>query len=201
MAKLSTLFLFFLTLAFSNVYAQQEPNDGSGDIRYITDDLSAFMHAGPGRNYRILGSVNAGTRISVLQVNEEKGFIELIDDQQRTGWVESQYISSQQSIRELLPELQQKVQQSSAQLAELTQSNDLLNQQLSDLTNRNAVLAEELENQRTEKQSLQRELDMLDQSAQMKWFTRGGIIALVSILLGVIIAYLPKKRKRSDQWM
>ncbi|MFA3791621.1 TIGR04211 family SH3 domain-containing protein [Aliiglaciecola sp. SL4] len=201
MGKLSTTILFIFTLTISNVSAQQEPNDGSGDIRYITDDLSAFMHTGPSRNYRILGSVIAGTRITVLQQNKDTGFIEIIDDKQRTGWVESQYVSRDQSIRELVPGLQQSVKKYSSQIAQLNKSNDLLSQQLSDLTSQNKVLVKDLESQTKETQKLQRELDMLDQSAQMKWFTRGGIIALVSILLGVIIAYLPKKRKRSDQWM
>ena len=35
----------------------------------------------------------------------------------------------------------------------------------------------------------------------VEWFTRGGIVALGGIILGVIIAYLPKKRRRNDQWM
>ncbi|GAA6182864.1 MULTISPECIES: TIGR04211 family SH3 domain-containing protein [Alteromonadaceae] len=201
MGKLSTTIFIIFTLAISNVSAQQEPNDSSGDIRYITDDLSAFMHTGPTRNYRILGSITAGTRITVLQENKETGFTEVIDDKQRTGWVESQYVSNEQSIRELVPGLQQSAKQSTSQIAQLNKSNDLLSQQLSDLTSQNKVLVKDLESQKKETQKLQRELDMLDQSAQMKWFTRGGIIALVSILLGVIIAYLPKKRKRSDQWM
>ena len=33
---------------------------------YIRDDLFIFMHTGPGRNYRILGSIEAGTPITVL---------------------------------------------------------------------------------------------------------------------------------------
>lgn len=202
MTKISILLIVLISFtSLSLVAQQQEPNDGSGDIRYVTDDLQAFMHSGPGRNYRILGSVTAGTRVSVLQEDKEKGFIEVIDDTQRTGWVESQYITAQPSVRVVVPDLRNKLEQINSQVDDMTQANELLNQQVSDLTTRNARLVEDLEDIQKDNQRIQRELDVQDQSAQMKWFTRGGLIALISIIIGVIIAYLPKKRRRNDQWM
>ena len=181
--------------------AQQEPNDSSGDVRYITDDLFTFMHSGPGRNYRILGSVQAGTRITVLQVNQEQGFVEMIDDQQRTGWVQLEYVTNQQSMREQVPGLLSQVSELQQTVANQKTNNDLLSQQVLDLTSRTTQLNDEVEKAKRLSSQLQRELDMLDQSAQMEWFTRGGIIAVIGIILGVIIAYLPKKRRRNDQWM
>lgn len=201
MGKLRILVLSILCCLGATSFAQEEPNDASGDIRYILDDLQAFMHSGPGRNYRILGSVVAGTRVTVLQEDTEKGFIEVIDDNQRTGWVEAQYIMNQQSIRVVLPTLQQDLTETQQQLTRQQQSNDLLNQQVTDLTTRNERLINDLEAVQKDNERLQRTLDTQDQTAQMQWLTRGGIIALVSIILGVIIAYLPKKRRRNDQWM
>ncbi|GAA0854270.1 TIGR04211 family SH3 domain-containing protein [Aliiglaciecola litoralis] len=203
MTKFSILLIALVSLTPLSITAQQqqEPNDGSGDIRYVTDDLQAFMHSGPGRNYRILGSIVAGTRVSVLQENQEKGFVEVIDDTQRTGWIESQYITSQPSIRVVVPNLRSELEQANSQLEQMTQSTELLNQQVTDLTSRNARLVKDLEDIQKDNQRIQRELDVQDQSTQMKWFTRGGIIALISIIVGVIIAYLPKKRRRNDQWM
>ena len=40
-----------------------------------------------------------------------------------------------------------------------------------------------------------------DQTAQMEWFTRGGIVAVISLILGIILTYLPKKTRRNDNWM
>ena len=65
MFKTSLLILLLLTGVHFTVIAQTDSN--SSDIRYITDDLQAFMHSGPGRNYRILGSIIAGTKVTVLQ--------------------------------------------------------------------------------------------------------------------------------------
>lgn len=201
MGKLQILGFIILCCLAANTTAQQEPNDASGDIRYISDDLQTFMHSGPGRNYRILGSVVAGTRVTVLQEDQEKGFIEIIDNNQRTGWVETQYIMNQPSIRAVLPGLQQDLSEAKQELVEEQQSNELLNQQVMDLTNRNERLIKDFEAVKKDNERLQRTLDTQDQTAQMQWLTRGGIIALVSIILGVIIAYLPKKRRRNDQWM
>ena len=198
LALLSILFLSHFSFAQSS---DQEPNDSNGEIRYISDDLYTYIHAGPGRNYRILGSVVAGTRVTQLQIDVENNFVEIIDDKQRTGWVDATFISREKSIREQLPELEERVKLSDQTAGDQQRNNDLLNQQIADITSQNNQLKRQLEELQTTNARIQKELDTQDQSAQMEWFTRGGIIALVSILLGVIIAYLPKKRRRNDQWM
>lgn len=198
LALISILFLSQFSFAQS---PEDEPNDSNGEIRYISDDLYTYLHAGPGRNYRILGSVVAGTRVTQLQIDTESNFVEIIDDKQRTGWVDATFIANQQSIRNLVPGLEESVKQATQALSEQQESNDLLNQQIADITSQNNQLKRQLAELQASNNSIQQKLDTQDQSAQMEWFTRGGIIAVVSIILGVIIAYLPKKRRRNDQWM
>ena len=36
----------------------------AGQARYISDDVYLFLHGGPGTQYRILGSIEAGQEIS-----------------------------------------------------------------------------------------------------------------------------------------
>lgn len=198
--QLAILSFIFLS---NVVWAQttSEPNDSEGEIRYISDDLYTYLHAGPGRNFRILGSVQAGTKVTQLQIDAEKNFVEVIDDKQRTGWVDASFITKTQSIRELVPELQERVREASQLSSQQENSNELLNQQIADLSSQNNQLKRQLDQLQKENADMQNKLATKDQSAQMEWFTRGGIIALVSILVGVIIAYLPKKRRRNDQWM
>lgn len=181
--------------------AQSEPNDSSGDIRFISDDLFVFMHAGPGRNYRILGTVIAGTKLTVLQTSDDKEFMEVIDDTQRTGWVESRFVSKQKTIREQVPQLQAQLQQANQQVATLEQNNAALAGQVNQLSQKNSQLNDQVKSLTRDNQRVQNALDQQDKSEQMQWFTRGGIIAVVGLILGVIIAYLPKKRRRNDQWM
>ena len=101
--------------------------------------------------------------------------------------------------------LQQVIQQ---QLADATQStsaqqneNDSLRQQFSELQSQNNRLTKQLKTLEEQNADFSQKLDAADQTAKMQWFTRGGIVALISLILGVIVAYLPKKRRKSDTWM
>ena len=196
--------LLFLCIASSFIGAQslaQEPNDSEGEIRYISDDLFTYLHAGPGRNFRILGSVVAGTRVTLLQEDTENNFVEIIDDRQRTGWVDAEFINVSRSVRELVPGLQQQVEKTTKTILQQRQSNDLLNQQIVDLTSQNTNLKKKLSDAEIENAKKSQTLADYDQTAQMEWFTRGGIVAVISLLLGIILTYLPKKRRRNDNWM
>lgn len=196
--------LLFLCIASSFLCVQsqaQEPNDSEGEIRYISDDLFTYLHAGPGRNFRILGTVVAGTRVTLLQEDTEKNFVEIIDDKQRTGWVDAEFISISSSVRELVPGLKQQVEQTEQTIKQQRESNDLLNQQIAALTSQNTNLKKKLSEAEKENTTITQTLADYDQTAQMEWFTRGGIVAVISLLLGIILTYLPKKRRRNDNWM
>ncbi|MGO1296709.1 MAG: TIGR04211 family SH3 domain-containing protein, partial [Vibrio sp.] len=38
---------------------------------YISDELFTYMHSGPTNKYRIIGSVNAGEKVKILDENKE----------------------------------------------------------------------------------------------------------------------------------
>ena len=139
--------LLFLCIAISligvHAYAQ-EANDIEGETRYISDDLFTYVHSGPGRNFRILGTVVAGTRVTLLQKDTEKNFVEIIDDKQRTGWVDAEFINVSRSVRSLVPGLQQQVETTEKTIVQQRESNDLLNQQIADLTSQNTNLKKKL---------------------------------------------------------
>ena len=200
--KQIVLLFLYLTCSFFGAQSfAQEPNDSEGETRYISDDLFTYLHTGPGRNFRILGTVVAGTRVTLLQENTEKKFVEIIDDKQRTGWVDAEFISVKSSVRALVPGLQQQVKDTQQTILQQRQSNDLLNQQISDLTSQNANLKKKLNDAEEENVKITETLADYDQTAQMEWFTRGGIVAVISLILGIILTYLPKKTRRNDNWM
>ena len=198
------IILFFLCIAsclFSIESSAQEPNDSEGETRYISDDLFIYLHAGPGLNYRILGSVVAGTRVTLLQENIEKNFVEIIDDKQRTGWVAAEFVNVSKSTRALVPALQQQVLDTENTIFQQRQNIDLLRQQIADLTSQNTNLEKKLIDTQQENSKITQTLADFDQTAQMQWFIRGGIVAVISLLLGIILTYLPKKSRRNDNWM
>jgi SH3 domain protein len=188
---------------------QAQTNNGSnegqqnleGETRYISDDLYTFLHAGPGRNFRILGSVTAGTTVRQLQIDNDSQYVEIIDDKDRRGWVDGEFIVSTQSIRSQLEAYQENLSAANQNLDQQDQTLNSLNQQLLDLQSQNKTLQQQnaqLESQQTE---LQQKISVQDKSEQQQWFIRGGGIAIIGVVLGIIVAYLPKKRRRNDAWM
>ena len=194
----------FLCLASSLLCVQslaQEPNDSEGEIRYISDDLFTYLHAGPGRNFRILGTVVAGTRVTLLQEDTEKNFVEIIDNKQRTGWVDAEFINAIKSDRTLSPDLKKQVEETKNTIFQQRETNDLLSQQIASLTSQNTNLKKKLSDTEKAHEETTQTLTEYDQTSKIEWFTRGSIVAIVSLLLGIILTYLPKKMRRGDNWM
>jgi SH3 domain protein len=194
---LFTIICTLCILPAPQAFAQQS----SGEIRYISDDLFTFLHSGPGRNYRILGSIVAGTPVQVLQTDSDSNYVEIIDDKERTGWVDGELVSKQKSMRELLPSLQQQLADATQTAQQQQVQDDSLRQQIVELTTQNATLNKELSSLEKLNSDYSQQIDKADQTAKMEWFTRGGIVAVISLILGIIVAYLPKKRRKDDNWM
>lgn len=189
-----------------NVFGQQESAEDvlqleASSDNYIRDDLFVFLHAGPGRNYRILGSVSAGTPITVLDRNNETEFTQIKDNEDRTGWVESRFVSNEMSRAEQLPLLSQRLADSEASVQGLQSENSRLKQQLSATRQELDTLKKDTDSQTREISSLTSKLEQQSKDEMIKWFTWGGIVAGGGVLLGVILTFLPKKRRRNDQWM
>lgn len=183
------------------INSQNDSSDNVGETRFITDELYTFMHSGPGRNYRILGSVSAGSKVTQLQVDTESNYVEIVDERQRSGWVDGRHISSSESIRSRLPVLEQQLSFSAEQLVEQQTEIEELNQQIQDLTQSRQQLETEYADLQRRHALIEEQMTAKDQSSDKEWFMRGGMLALAGIILGVIIAYLPKKKRRNDSWM
>jgi len=48
--------------------------------------------------------------------------------------------------------------------------------------------------------TLQSQISNMDQSNLMRWLTYGGLVAFGGVILGLILPYLPRRRKRRDDW-
>ena len=47
-------------------------NSTNANTAYIIDNLYTFMRSGASKNYRLLGSVDAGTKLTLLSAEETK---------------------------------------------------------------------------------------------------------------------------------
>ncbi|QTL35473.1 TIGR04211 family SH3 domain-containing protein [Pseudoalteromonas viridis] len=174
----------------------QSATDNNG---YIVDDLYLFMHTGPGKNYRILGSVEAGTAITILNT-EQDDFIQIRDDKDREGWVQSQFVTSEPGLRQRLESANQALSDNNAQLntlqsriPQLEQANLQLQQDNTTLKNNITELEQALEAQ------VQASLNKA-QTEQHMLLSYGGGIGIAGILIGVVLTLVLSRRKRYDGW-
>jgi len=196
-------FILALCLLFPMVtsYAQTADDTSSEQIRFITDDLYTFIHAGPGRNYRILGSITAGAKVTLLNTSEDQTYVEVMDDKQRTGWVDARFVNAQQSLRLSIPSLQQELEQTRGQIQSYQVTNEELNQQLMELQTQHQELQQNYQELQQLQQQTKQKLETTGSAEQQEWLIKGGVLALVSLILGVILTFLPKRRRRNDNWM
>ncbi|GAB3528196.1 TIGR04211 family SH3 domain-containing protein [Photobacterium alginatilyticum] len=181
-------------------------------IRYISDDLFTYMHRGPSTQFRIMGSVNAGTKVTLLEVNKENGFSKITDSRGRTGWVNSDLISRQVGLKERLPALEKELTEVKAALADAQMSGDektkslqnslqMRTEQITELESQNSQLNEQLMTSQTEIRELRAKIDTQKDDLLMKWFTYGGMVAGAGLLFGLILPHLiPRRRKRNNGW-
>jgi SH3 domain protein len=183
-------------------YSQENDSNNFQPNANITDDLSVYIHTGSSRNYRIIGSILAGSPIVILDRQGDPEFVQITDAQGRTGWIEAQYISSTGTIRNALPRLQEEVSSLQQELSSLQEQYQQSRSQNNALEQQNRRLTTELDSAQNLAAELQIKVDQADNTAMIEWFTRGGILAGVCILLGILLTYIvPKKRRRGDQWM
>ena len=110
---MQNLMVFFFVFLFVFSSQAQETQQG-----YISDDLFIYMHAGPGTNYRILGTINAGAQIQITGKSSNE-YSEIVDDKQRISWVESKYVTNQQGLRFIVAELNSKLASGNAYSTQL----------------------------------------------------------------------------------
>lgn len=200
---LSFLIPILLLAASCATLAQQSAtsNDDSANIRYISDDLFTYMRAGPSPEFRLLGSVSAGTEVRLLQVDREAGYVEIIDDRQRTGWVEMKFVSRNPSIRLTLKEKERELADLQIRIDELTAEISAINGNLALSKEQKVDLNRQITAHLEEINDLNIRLSEKDKTDKMEWFTRGTILALISANVGFIMGLFGRKRRAKERLM
>lgn len=175
--------------------------------RYIADKLFTYMHSGPSNQYRILGSIDAGEKVKLIEVNKESGYSHIADERGRTGWVESRFITREVSNTLRLPALEKELeevkkllanarQNADSEKAGLAESLELRNQQIADLERNYADISKQLTASQSEIRELRAKLDTQKEDLLLKYFTYGGGVAGIGLLLGLVLPHIIPRRKR-----
>ncbi|MFC3033477.1 TIGR04211 family SH3 domain-containing protein [Pseudoalteromonas fenneropenaei] len=208
MVKRCLLSICLLTLAgFSNAETTESPStteqltttSAIDANAYVMDDLYVYVHAGAGKNYRILGSVNAGSPIQILG-EEQNGFFNILDDKGRDGWIESKFVTTEPGLRVTNSQLQQQLDNANQDLVAARDELPVLQTKLQELEAQNKRLQQTVAEVEAQKVKLQQDALGKKQQEQHLMLTYGGAIAFTGLLLGVILTLFLSRRKRYDGW-
>ncbi|EQA4189521.1 TIGR04211 family SH3 domain-containing protein [Providencia stuartii] len=191
-----------LSLSVSTVAAEK---------RYISDDLSTYVHSGPGTKYRIVGTLNAGE--SVELISTDGNFAQVKDERGRTVWLPENQLSDTPSMKIRIPELEAENQKLRQQLENIdntwnTRTADM-QQRVADndkIVNQLKAENEKLKNEliKSGKKLEIAEVNLDDRRRELilQWFMYGGGVAGAGLIFGLILPHIiPCRKKRNDRWM
>ncbi|MDE1190175.1 MAG: TIGR04211 family SH3 domain-containing protein [Pantoea sp.] len=180
--------------------------------RYISDELSTWVRSGPGDQFRLVGKLNAGEEVQLLQTNNDTQYGQIKDSQGRTTWIPLSQLSADPSLRTRVPQLEQQVKDLTDKLQNIDNS---WNQRTSDMQNKVASSDSTINGLKDENQKLKNELivaqkkvsaanvqlDDKQRTIIMQWFMYGGGVLGVGLLLGLLLPHMVPRRKKNDRWM
>ncbi|MCJ8301862.1 TIGR04211 family SH3 domain-containing protein [Shewanella sp.] len=172
----------------------------AGQPGYISDNVYLYLHGGPGTQFRILGSVEAGQAISLL--GETQGdYTKIIDHKGREGWIEAKMVTRQKSFRQQLPEVQTELNKTKSELAQALSSSDNNDAQLSKLKSDLSRAQRDLAKASSERDHATSKLANIEKNERFQMWQEGGIIAAIGLLIGVVLVYIPRpRRKQTNRW-
>lgn len=176
--------------------------------RYISDKLFTYMHSGPSNQFRIIGSIDAGEKVKLLSTNKDSGYTEIQDSKGRRGWIESRFVTNQESMALRLPKLEDELKDVKEKLANarsnadqekagLVDSLETRNRQISELELGYNEMSQQLSASQEEVRKLRAKLDTQKDDLLLKYFMYGGGVAGIGLLLGLILPHIIPRRKRS----
>ncbi|MFY0658413.1 MAG: TIGR04211 family SH3 domain-containing protein [Neptunomonas phycophila] len=186
-----TMIAACFALAASTSYAQPG---------HIADDVYVFIHGGPSNQYRITGRVRSGSAINILKKSSDGKFIQIRTSTGKVGWADANNVETGDSTLARMPKLESELEKNQSLISEQTTEIATLRSQLDMFESENSTYSGQLSKLQAEIKDLNHQIDNMDESNLMRWFTYGGMVALGGVLLGLLLPYFPKKKKRKDEW-
>jgi SH3 domain protein len=118
---------------------------------YVDDELTITMRGGKGTQFQIIRTLKSGTKLEVLETDEESGYSLARTNGGTEGWVLTRYLTPTPIAKQRLATAEQKLAAQNKEIADLksrlgetNQSRDTLKQNSSKLENENKKLQQEL---------------------------------------------------------
>lgn len=188
-----------ITLA-SSLFTSAQAAENNYKQGYISDELFIYIHTGPGKKYRILGTIIAGSKVQITGSIDD-GYSEIIDDKDRTAWVESKYVTTQPGLRFVVAELNGKIATSSDYSSQLDGEVNELKSKVNLLTNDKKKLSAELKKLTTTLEKTQTKIKDQDTNIKKQWFFNGALVLGIGLILGLILPrFFARRRGSMESW-
>ena len=175
-------------------------DENQTDKAYISDDLFIFMRSGAGKQYRLLGSITAGSAITLID-ETTNGFQKITDDKGRSGWIEEKYISKNPSLRNVIAELNTQLADKDEIIKNL--KTDFLDekQQITVVNTDNAKLKTQIKSLTKQLAISEMQAKKQDTGMQKQWFFNGAIVLGIGLFLGLLLPKLfTRRRNAMENW-
>lgn len=201
MLRILTLWAIFFTSALSvelvNAADEAPSNSPKKPTNfYVSDDIGVVLRSGPTNRYRVTGKIAAGTPITILQSDTANDSSEVRVANGDTGWIQTDYITDQPTVRAKYQQLLQENIQLKQQVDELAQDiadkgniiqlNNNLQQQVSELQNEADTLRQQ--------NALQKDRFHKDV------FYAGALVLLFGMFLSWVLSRFSRKKRQSSGW-
>ncbi|MGM0553818.1 MAG: TIGR04211 family SH3 domain-containing protein [Pseudomonadota bacterium] len=196
---------------------------------FVSEDLEVGVRGGPSTQNRIVSSVRAGQQLTVLEESGGWSRVRLPSDNEAwilTRYLQDQPHSRVRlaEVEEELAEIRSGADDQEGRIAELLdtrraleEERDRLQTQLAEMETEleelrevaarpqeiqreNARLERELIDARDSADEYRRQVEVMEADSQRKWFMTGAAVTIGSVLLGIILTRLPRRR-RSSEWL
>ena len=186
-----------------DAYAQDEAQ------HWVSDQLPTYVRSGPTDGYRIVGTLDSGEPVTLLERQNDYSRVRSQDGD--TVWIPSRYLQDTPSARSRLPELQTRVDELTSELdginqeweqrvADMKTTLDERGQRIEELEARNDELNSAYGEAQETVRGLEARLDTQEQDLLMRYFMYGAGVAGAGLLVGLIVPHLPRRRKRRSGW-
>jgi len=200
MNNVINVIVFIAITLSSSLFLTAQAAENNYKQGYISDELFIYMHAGPGTNYRILGTIIAGSEVKITGA-EDNDYSEVIDEKNRTTWVESKYVSTKAGLRFVVAELNENIAHSSDFTSQLDGEVNELKSKVNLLTTDKKKLSSELNKLTKKLAKTQSKIKDQDTNIKKQWFFTGALVLGVGLILGLILPRLFSRRRGAmDSW-
>jgi SH3 domain protein len=143
-------FICLLSVVSSHIHAQT--------VRYVTDTLKLEARQGPSTNHKITQMLSSGTRVTVIEGNEETGYSRIALDDGTELWILTRFLMDEPAARDQLTEAVEKFTREREIARDLVSQLETLGQTAGEIEQNRSELAKD-------KALLQTELAQIKQAA------------------------------------